>query len=265
MNWSYLGTAALLPLAVALGLTLLAGAVQAVRLNRQGGASGAALRRLLRTLALVFPLAFLATSLWDGRRTWRGLAGVALGRPADQRVMGLLRTSGRRFLGQDPAKAAHWYRKAAEGGDAEGQLLLASALKRGEGLPGDPVEALRWAEAAGGQGLAEAMVFAGDLRQPTDPGGAEAWYRRAVEAFRARIPKRDAEACLAYGLLLTSGRGTDRDPVEGLAHMYLARRLGLDPFKALIIHLTEAPLTKAQRAEAAQRAQSLQKELPPRP
>src|SRR5512133_2159871 len=112
MNWTYLGIAALLPLAITLGITLVAGAFHAVRLSRQGGASSAALRRLLRTLAIVFPLAFLATSLWDGRRVWRGLAGVALGRPADQRAMGLLRASGRRFLRQNPAKAAHWYRKA---------------------------------------------------------------------------------------------------------------------------------------------------------
>lgn len=263
MNWPYLRIAALLPLVIALGVTLAAGAFQAVRLNRQGGASGAAWRRLLRTLALVFPLAFLAAALWDGRRVWRGLAGVALGRPADQRVMGLLRAGGRHFLRQDPAKAAHWYRKAAEGGDAEGQLLLARVLVRGEGLARDPVEALRWAEAAGAQGQPDAMVFAGDLRRPADPGAAETWYRKAVDTYRSRIQRRDAEACLSYGLLKTSGHGTEKDPVEGLAHMYLARRLGLDPFKVLLIQMSEAPLTKAQRTEAAQRAAALQKALPP--
>ena len=45
--------------------------------------------------------------------------------------------------------------------------------------------------------------------------------------------------------------------------MYLARRLGLDPFKVLIIQLSEAPLSKPQRTEAAQRAVAIQKTLAP--
>ncbi|WP_257310066.1 tetratricopeptide repeat protein [Geothrix fuzhouensis] len=263
MNWTYIGIAALLPLAVALGVTLAAGAIQAIRLNRQGGASGEALHRLLHSMALVFPVAFLVVSLWDGRKVWKGLAGVAVGRLADQRTMGLLRAGGHRFLRQDPAKAAYWYRKAAEGGDAESQLLLARALNQGAGLPRDPAEALRWAGASGNQGNADAMVLAGDLQRQVDPGTAVTWYRRAVEAYRVRIQHRDPDACMAYGLLLINGKGIEKDPVEGLAHLYLARRLGLDPFKVLIIQLSEVSLSKPQRSEAAQRALAIQKTLPP--
>lgn len=257
MNWSYLGIAALLPLAVALGLTLAAGAFQALRLNREGGSSRIALRRLLRTLALVFPLAFLAAALWDGRHTWRGLAGAALGRPADQRALGQLRAGGQGFLMQDPAKAAHWFRKAADGGDARGQYFLARAMASGSGLPRDPEGARRWAEASARQGDLEAMILRGDLDRSADPSAAEAWYRKAGESLAPALARREAEACLTYGLLLLAGKGTPRDPVEGLAWMQVAERRGLPRFRTLIIRLTETQLPPAQREAAVRRAEGL--------
>jgi hypothetical protein len=261
MNWAYLGTAALLPLIVALGLTLAAGAFQALRLNRAGGSSRAAWARLARTLAWVFPLAFLLASAWDGRRTLRGLAGVALGRPADQRAMGYLRSHGKRFLAKNPAKAAHWFLKAANGGDAEAQYLSARVLLRGDGVPPDATEALRWAQTAADHGHPEAMVLTGDLLRTTNLEAAEARYRQALSIFQERALQGEAEAALAHGLLLTQGKGTAKDSVEGLAWMLLARRRGIDPFKNVLIQFSESGLTKAQRAEAAQRATALQQKL----
>jgi hypothetical protein len=264
MNWAYIGFAAILPLTVALGLTLAVGALQAVRLTRMGGASRAALFRMLRTMALVFPLAFLAASLWDGWRTWRGLLGVALHRPADQRAMGILRAGGKNFLAADPAKSRYWFRRAAEGGDAEAQLIQARALRSGQGLPADPAGALRWAQAAADQGHPDGMVLAGDLLNPGNPDAALLRYRQALATFRERAQRGDANACLAYGLMHQSGKGVAKDPVEGVAWMICARRLGIDPFKGVVIQLSESTLTKPQRAEAAQRAQAIQKTLVPK-
>lgn len=262
MNWAYIGFAALLPLTLALTATLLAGALQAIQLHRQGGSSRVALGRLLRTLALVFPLAFLAATLWDGRATWRGLLGAALGRPADQRAMGLLRAQGEGFLAKDPAKAVQWFQKAAEAGDARAQFHLARALAAGSGLPKDPVLALHWTVAAAQQGDTDAMILAGDLRHPEDPQIADAWYQKALTDLRRR---HDAEACLAYGLMISQGKGVPSDPVEGLAWMKLAERQGLEGLRVILIHLKEASLKPSQREEAARRAEDLQKEWSPRP
>lgn len=258
MNWTYLGIAALLPLTIALAATLLAGAIQAIRSNRQGGSSRVAFHRLLRTLALVFPLAFLVASLWDGRSTWRGLLGAALGHPTDQRAMGLLRSHGEGFLAKDPAKAALWFRKAAEGSDARAQFHLARALITGSGVPKDTVLALRWAEAAAQQGDTDAMILAGDLRRSGDPDAAETWYRKALASLQRR---HDAEACLAYGLMVSQGKGVPSDPVEGLAWMKLAERQGLRGIRVIPIRLMEGSLKPAQREEAARRAETLQKGL----
>lgn len=262
MNWSYLGIAALLPLTLALAATLLAGAIQALRLHRQGGSSRVALGRFLRTLALVFPLAFLAASLWDGRSTWRGLVGAALGYPNDQRVMGLLRSHGEGFLAKNPAKAATWFRKAANSGDARAQYLLARALASGTGVPRNPSEALTWAESSARQGDDDAMVLAGDLLRPSDPVAAETWYQQALAALRPRIAQRDPEACLAQGLMMAYGKGMPKNPVEGVAWMKVAERLGLRGLRVIPVRLAEAQLPPPQRAEATQRAEDLMKSLP---
>lgn len=262
MNWTYLGIASLLPLAIALGATLLAGAVQAIRSNRAGGSSRVALQRLLRTLALVFPIAFLAASLWDGWGTWRGLIGATLGHSKDQRVLGLLRSHGEGFLRKDPAKAAIWFRKAAQGGDARAQYHLARALASGTGVPRNPSEAQTWAESAARQGDDEAMVLVGDLLRTSDPVAAETWYQQALAALRPRIAQRDPEACLAQGLMLAYGKGATKDPVEAVAWMKVAERLGLRGLRTIPVRLAEAQLPPPQRIEASQRAENLMKSLP---
>jgi TPR repeat protein len=264
MNWTYIGIAALLPLTIALVATLLAGAIQATRSNQAGGSSRVAFQRLLRTLAVVFPLAFLIAALWDGRSTWRGLIGVALGHPADQRSMGLFRSQGEGFLKKDPIKAASWFRKAAEGGDVRAKYLLARALATGTGVIRDSGTALHWAEAAAKQGDTDAMVLAGDLLLHSAGPAADAWYRQALTSLQLRIAQREAEACLAYGLLLVSGKGNPRDPVEGLAWMKVAERLGLPGLRTLPIRLIEARMPPIQRTEATQRAEVIQKTLPPK-
>jgi len=264
MNWTYIGIAALLPLVIALAATLLAGVVQALRLHRQGGSSRVALRRFVRTLGLVFPVGFALAALWDGRQVWRSLAGAALGHPADQRILGQLRAGGRHFLRRSPDKAAYWLRRAAEGGDAEAQLMLARTLLQAPGLARNSGEAGDWARAAADQGQPGAMTLMGDLLRREDPEGSDAWYRKALPAYRRQIEAGNGEASLAYGLMLTAGHGAAMDPVEGLAYMYLARRQGIDPFKQVVIALSEGPLTKPQRAEAAARAEALAKSLPER-
>jgi len=262
MNWRYIGIAALLPLIVALGLTLAGAAVQAIRLNREGGSSRTAWFRLLRTIGLLFPMAFLVATLWDGWRTWRGLVGVGLGRAQDQRAMGFLRTHGEGFLLKDPAKAAQWFQKAAKGGDAEAQLRLARVYLQGNGLAKDPEEGLRWARAAAEQGLPEAMVFAGDRLRSSAATEANVWYQRALRIYLQRIQARDADACLAYGQMRFDGKGAERDRVEGLAWMYVSRRMGVDPIVGGFVQLREEGLSQTQRMEASQRAVAILGTLP---
>jgi Sel1 repeat len=264
MNWSYVGIAALLPLVVALSLSLVAGAFQAVRLTLQGLASRTAYSRMFKAMAVVFPLSFLAVTIWNGRYTWRSLLGVALQQPAHQRTMGLLRAGGGGCFKKNTAKGVYWFKKSAEGGDAEGQFLLAKALLQGKGLTPDPEGALHWAQAAADQGQPDAMVFTGDQLRSSDSEAANRWYRRALPIYRQRIQARDADACLAYGQMLWNGKGLEVDRIEGLAWMYASRRMGLDPFGSLIVQLSEGSLSGPQRIESARRAEAILESLPRR-
>jgi TPR repeat protein len=48
----------------------------------------------------------------------------------------------------DPARAAEWYRKAANGGNVEAQFALGLLHLNGKGVPADPVAAATWIEKA---------------------------------------------------------------------------------------------------------------------
>jgi TPR repeat protein len=257
MNWTVLRVEALLPLVQALGLALLASAAFAFRLHRRGGSSRAALGRFLRFALLVFLGAFLFAGLWNARTTLRGLARAWQGHPRDQYALGLLRKSGRGFLTRDPAKAAAWFRRAAEQGEADAQFALAQACLRGEGVAKDPAEALRWALASADQGNVDAMLLAGDLLQAEAPARALALYLRAQALLQARSVTGDTQAMLTLGLMYFRGQGMVPDPVEGYAWMLAADRRGLPGLQRVIVLLESGQLTPAQRAQAAERAKVL--------
>ena len=54
--------------------------------------------------------------------------------------------------------AAKWYRKAARGGDALGQVAFGLATFRGVGVPKDVVDGYVWTKLAANQGNAEARA-----------------------------------------------------------------------------------------------------------
>jgi hypothetical protein len=56
------------------------------------------------------------------------------GRPVDQKYVALMYATGN-GLAKDPAKAAQWYRKAAEQGDPGARATLASMYLAGDGIP----------------------------------------------------------------------------------------------------------------------------------
>ena len=52
----------------------------------------------------------------------------------------------------DEAKAAHWYRQAAEQGNSDAQWLLGSMYEFGRGVERDPVQAHMWYSLSGASG-----------------------------------------------------------------------------------------------------------------
>lgn len=62
---------------------------------------------------------------------------------------------------KDDAEAVKWYRKAAEQGDAQAQSYLGAMYYTGKGVPKDYAEAIKWFRKAAEQGDAKAQVVLG--------------------------------------------------------------------------------------------------------
>jgi len=143
-----------------------------------------------------------------------------------QAVLGYIMTSGPDEL-RDARRAAHYFRLAAEGGLAQGQLGWALALLRGDAAPNEapkngPAEVHRLLTAAAGAGLPAAHFTLGLLAEHAEVGAgrlavATAHYRDAAE-------RGHRTAQFRYGAALLNGRGVARDRQAGETWL---RRAGL--------------------------------------
>jgi hypothetical protein len=86
-------------------------------------------------------------------------------------------------LPDDPAQAAIWYRKAADQGDAGGQLMMGIMHMIGHGLPKDAVLAREWLTKSAAQGNAKAKEKLAELDSTTaSPGSGHAASGSDVQA-----------------------------------------------------------------------------------
>ena len=71
---------------------------------------------------------------------------------------------------RDPALAAHWWSKAADHGDADGQAMLGAAYHLGAGVPRDPIKALSLLAGARANGSTLADRFVEAAREAVPEG-----------------------------------------------------------------------------------------------
>jgi len=159
---------------------------------------------------------------------------------------------GRQYLyGVDLPKnetlAAHWFRKAAEGGHAAAQFELSMLCAKGIGVPENQTEATRWLREAAEQGHPKAAWkmsrrYAEGRGVPKSDTDEVAWVRRAADLG-------NLQAMFSLGSRHREGTGVHRD--AGRAHMWfnLARALGGAEATPLLSRL-EAKLTPERIAEA---------------
>lgn len=158
-----------------------------------------AVRRMRRWIGLLVAAAVAALAvalLSDGERARDAEAAGAvyealLSRAAggDRDAQFALAERLRRGVGAapDPARAAEWYRKAAERSHVGAQYALGVLHERGEGVARDDARAADWyrlAAALGGHAEAEfalAQLHYHGRGVAADAGEAVAWYRRAAE------------------------------------------------------------------------------------
>ena len=140
----------------------------------------------------------------------------------------------------DFEKALGFFRRAAEGGDADAKYALGELYKHGKGVAKDDRAAAQWFRAAADNGHSAALVELAILTfngagVPRDPASAVKLFRRAAE-----LGNPVAQDRLAW--LLAQGRGAPQNLAEARDWRDRARLAGLkDAELDLFLGVSEAP------------------------
>jgi TPR repeat protein len=229
----------------------------------------AAVFTMLFALGLVSSKGDLPGDLLRGLMRYSGVEGESNGSLArleksalngdmDAQIQLGLRLADRRAPEHDDARAASWFRMAANAGSAEAQYDLGVMTDHGLGLKADDVEAaiLYMNAAANGFPMAQYRIGAayengrGVSRSASD---AATWYERA-----ARQGVREAESSLAR--LYAAGNGVAADLALAYAWSQLAEQSG-DHDAATLRATLVTRMTPEQVAAARQQADGLFAEI----
>jgi len=108
---------------------------------------------------------------------------------------------------RDAAATVEWYCKAADKGEAAGQLAYSNCLRTGTGIDRNEEEAGKGLGEAVGRNHAPAQVRMGQLLLT----GEDAKAAEAVEWFRKAAEQEDAEGQYELGRCYENGTGVDTD------------------------------------------------------
>jgi TPR repeat protein len=108
-------------------------------------------------------------------------------------------------------QAFKWFKKAAEQGKPDAQLLLARAYKYGEGVQTNAPEAIRWYTKAAEQGDEEAPSELGRIYQ--DGEGVDKDAKKAAEWYIKAVERGDTLANMSLGFILQDQVTNDAQPL----------------------------------------------------
>jgi TPR repeat protein/rhodanese-related sulfurtransferase len=138
---------------------------------------------------------------------------MALSNPVAGVIVGKMYKSG---IGtaQNESAAVTWFRKSAEQGHAEAQLLLGVAYYSGEGVAKDAVQAVEWFRKSAEQGELTAQFNLGIAHDDgegvaKDATQAVMWYRKAAEQGHAGAQSNLGDAYY-------NGKGVDKDATQAV-------------------------------------------------
>ena len=152
----------------------------------------------------------------------------------------------------DFAKAAGYFKRAAELGDGNAAYSYAVQLKDGKGLALDTAESARWFKRA-----ADAGIISGQVEYAImlfNGVGVERDEAGAAKIFALAAARRNPIAMNRLAHLLVSGRGVDKDLVQAAVWQKLARAAGNDD---PALDKAIAGLTEDQNREVDARIQRL--------
>lgn len=172
--------------------------------------------------------------------------------------------SGAQCILVDLPRAAYWYRRAAERGNAFAQEQLAIATLAGLGVQADPVQAERWLEAIGKERRAHAVFYLADQYLY---GGGDVVPQDLAKGAHYTLVAAELGHPLGLaqlGALHEHGTGVEQDDVKAYAYALAAHDEGLpieDHHFAHQVATFQARMTEAQQAEALQLFRSIRQLL----
>jgi TPR repeat protein len=118
-------------------------------------------------------------------------------------------------------------RNFAEEGNAEAQTMLGLMYSRGDGVPQNHFEAMRWCRKAADQGHAEAQVLVAGMYNrgegvPKSAIESANWFRKAAEQGHTM-------AQTLISMMYMAGHGVSQDHEQGFKWMHEAAKQGFSP------------------------------------
>ena len=132
------------------------------------------------------------------------------------------------YLRAEFNKAAMLLRPVAEQGDAQAQTYMGLLYEKGDGVPQDYVEAVKWFRLAAEQGKADAQYYLGNMYRngngvPQDEAEAVIWYRKAAEQGKSAAQN-------SLGEIYAKGKGVKKDYVTSYMWFNVAAISGHEPY-----------------------------------
>ena len=164
------------------------------------------------------------------------LLAAHLGSEEAQAELGLMYRDGTELDPKDLALALSWLKKAAEKGNPDAQRELGEMYLVGEGVPRNPIEAMKWLRLAANSGSAEGQLRYGmalaDHGADRDLKAATVWLRKAAN-------QRDPVAEGRLGLMYLTGEGVAVDTAEGLKLLDRAAYASQTKFQVMLAYFHE--------------------------
>lgn len=186
------------------------------------------------------------------------------GSPSDdieamKRFLGLNYALAGESVGKNYVKAAKWFRKAAEQGNAEAQYYFGLMCNKSEGMPENYIEKVMRTRKAAEQEESKSQFHLG--LSYAEGAGVRKDNIEAVMGARKTAEQGYAYAQYNLGWMYFSGEGVTKDAVEAYAWFLLAKSRGYERADRFIETLEERLMSK-QRAEGQAKAAELDRMIP---
>ncbi len=152
-------------------------------------------------------------------------------------------------------KSTRFYRKAALGGVAVANTIMAKRYFQGKGLEADPIAGIGWLTRGVQNGSGEAMVLLGERYELGDTMKQD--LNRAGQLYSQAAKMGNPGGTYKLAMMYFNGTGTKRDPVRALVLLSGAKAL---PQAQQAMAMIKLELSAAQIAEAEEQIKKIESE-----